>query len=240
MSRVPEYIKCMEIFKSLNGEGINTGRSTAFVRTLGCNLDCFYCDTGYRPEDDRSKLPFQEYTMREIINRLKYLDAQHICFTGGEPMLHTNFLYSMIDEMYAQGLVKRGLTPFFTFETNGTVLIDSDEDWRRSRSVAYTMDIKPFVFEKYKENYHRNLIHLKPNLGDEVKLVITGERDLTFAHEMISKYPNNEYILSPVTLVETKEFIAKINHLVSDYVMKTATRGNVRVGIQVHKLLDVR
>jgi 7-carboxy-7-deazaguanine synthase len=36
-----------EIFRSIQGEGVNTGRVRTFVRFSGCNLHCVWCDTPY-------------------------------------------------------------------------------------------------------------------------------------------------------------------------------------------------
>lgn len=35
----------MEIFKSIQGEGVHQGRAATFIRLAGCNLQCPWCDT---------------------------------------------------------------------------------------------------------------------------------------------------------------------------------------------------
>jgi len=40
-------MRICEIFVSLQGEGTDTGTPCTFVRLVGCNLRCSYCDTEY-------------------------------------------------------------------------------------------------------------------------------------------------------------------------------------------------
>lgn len=35
----------VELFTSINGEGVLAGQLAVFVRFRGCNLTCSYCDT---------------------------------------------------------------------------------------------------------------------------------------------------------------------------------------------------
>ena len=39
--------KVVEIFESINGEGMRAGELAVFVRMKGCNLSCNYCDTAF-------------------------------------------------------------------------------------------------------------------------------------------------------------------------------------------------
>ena len=41
-------IPLVEVFYSLQGEGLRTGQATVFVRLAGCNCDCWFCDTDFR------------------------------------------------------------------------------------------------------------------------------------------------------------------------------------------------
>ncbi|MEM4195978.1 MAG: 7-carboxy-7-deazaguanine synthase QueE, partial [Methanothermobacter sp.] len=35
----------MEVFSSIQGEGLLLGKRQIFIRFAGCNLNCSYCDT---------------------------------------------------------------------------------------------------------------------------------------------------------------------------------------------------
>jgi 7-carboxy-7-deazaguanine synthase len=48
-------MKIAEIYLSIQGEGLLTGVESIFVRTSGCNLRCWFCDTpftSWAPEGD--------------------------------------------------------------------------------------------------------------------------------------------------------------------------------------------
>ncbi len=76
-----------EIFTSIQGEGPYLGYKQLFVRFCGCNLSCDYCDT------DHSKTDSQKYTADELARIVKKnTDCHSVSLTGGEPLLHTEFL----------------------------------------------------------------------------------------------------------------------------------------------------
>lgn len=76
-------MRIAEIFHSLQGEGRLVGVPSAFVRTSGCNLRCWFCDTPYtswQPEGE-------ELTISDILARLEPIPSRHVVITGGEPLL---------------------------------------------------------------------------------------------------------------------------------------------------------
>lgn len=67
----------VEIFKSLQGEGRNTGRPCVFVRFAGCNLSCPWCDTQV---EKRFSLP-----LAGLVREVKSFGVKNVVLTGGEP-----------------------------------------------------------------------------------------------------------------------------------------------------------
>lgn len=80
--------KINEIFSSIQGEGVFVGYKQLFIRFCGCNLNCDYCDTEF--------LKGNEYTPQELYKKITNdydLKSFHsISLTGGEPLLHAEFL----------------------------------------------------------------------------------------------------------------------------------------------------
>ena len=75
--------KVVEIFESINGEGMKAGELSVFVRLCGCNLHCSYCDTSWANEKDA---PYQEMTARQIVQKAEAYGTKNVTLTGGEPL----------------------------------------------------------------------------------------------------------------------------------------------------------
>lgn len=93
------YIR--ELFTSVQGEGIKIGKRQTFIRFLGCNLSCNYCDT---PDTQARDGPFV-YAGKIIPNPVTVdilidkLEADEIAITGGEPLLQMDFLLELCEKI---------------------------------------------------------------------------------------------------------------------------------------------
>ena len=63
-------MKVIEIFDSIDGEGIRTGQCATFIRLAGCNLRCSYCDTVYSLFGEETPCGYTEMTVDEIISKV--------------------------------------------------------------------------------------------------------------------------------------------------------------------------
>lgn len=98
--------KINEIFDSIQGEGPYIGYRQLFVRFCGCNLNCEYCDTEFKTG--------QQYTVKELVEKINTFDLQpihSISLTGGEPLIHFEFLKEFLPHINKKTYL----------ETNGTM-----------------------------------------------------------------------------------------------------------------------
>ena len=118
-----------EIFSSIQGEGLYAGCRQLFVRFAHCHLHCAYCDTPMTTPSGQCAVEWQAGTNQweqvenplkqshlvEMLQQLISTNGKHhsVSFTGGEPLLYSQFLCSVLPQIQALG-VKTFL------ETSGT------------------------------------------------------------------------------------------------------------------------
>lgn len=106
--------KVVEIFRSISGESMHSGKIAVFIRLYGCNLRCKYsesgCDTPYGYEGNG----YNEMTAQEILEDVNKISPNGlIILTGGEPLIHPDIAV-LIRTLGAAGHT-------IEIETNGTV-----------------------------------------------------------------------------------------------------------------------
>ncbi|MGB9153067.1 MAG: 7-carboxy-7-deazaguanine synthase [Alphaproteobacteria bacterium] len=123
-----------EIYKTLQGEGGQTGRAAVFCRFAGCNLwsgreqdraeaTCRFCDTDFIGTDGPGGGKFS--AAEELASAIAACwgdDEAYrmVVFTGGEPLLQLD--EALIRAMKAQKF-------FIAVETNGTIAAPPGIDW---------------------------------------------------------------------------------------------------------------
>ncbi len=109
-------IRICEIYRSKQGEGRLTGTESWFVRTSGCNLRCWFCDTPFSSWEPEG----ETMSVEQIMAKLGFDQARHIVLTGGEPML-PNEIQELTRQMKLAGF-------HITIETAGTIFRDVNCD----------------------------------------------------------------------------------------------------------------
>ena len=172
----------LEMFVSIQGEGMYVGEPSLFVRLGGCNLRCVFgntrCDTPYSSfECEEAKWKNTEEaakTASELLNQNP--NVKHLVITGGEPMLYVNAIKEFLDSIDTRFMI--------TIETNGTLPcpgmrwatdIEYDEDGHEKEWTDTWIDlfsISPklstsvdknlkFLTQEQMEHHDKNRINIK-------------------------------------------------------------------------------
>ncbi len=124
-----------ELFLTLQGEGVHTGRRAVFLRFAGCNLwsgrevdrataICKFCDTDFvgTDGDGGGKFESADGLARAVANCWGNPagGTPYVVITGGEPMLQ-------LDSALINALHQRGIE--IGVESNGTIAAPTGIDW---------------------------------------------------------------------------------------------------------------
>ena len=168
-----------EIFKSIQGETSFSGLPFVFIRLAECNLNCSYCDTKY------AKKGGKEFSIEQVIKKVKKYGVKNICVTGGEPLLQRDCL-KLLDKLVSENYL-------VLLETNGVEDIS-----KVNKKVRVIMDIKCPGSRVSKETNWNNLKYLSKK--DEVKFVVTSYKDFRWAIKIIKGnrlYEKTNILFSP-------------------------------------------
>jgi 7-carboxy-7-deazaguanine synthase len=124
-----------EIFLTLQGEGVHTGRRAVFLRFAGCNLwsgreqdrgtaVCRFCDTDFVGTDGEGGGKFATAAALADAVAATWGDVtggtRYVVITGGEPLLQLDT--ALIDALHARDFE-------IGVETNGTIVAPPGIDW---------------------------------------------------------------------------------------------------------------
>jgi len=187
-----------EIFRSIQGEGRYTGTPSVFVRTSGCNLRCWFCDTPYTSWNPEGIA----WSVEAILQEVSQYACTHVVLTGGEPMLVSDLVE------LAEQLSQRGAS--ITIETAGTVDLPV---------VAHLMSISPKLRNstpvgnewaaRHDQRRHAPDVirRLVRDYDYQLKFVIDTPSDVADVEQWLMEFPEvtpeNVYLMPQATTAET-------------------------------------
>lgn len=205
----------IEIFDSIDGEGIFAGELATFIRLAGCNLRCSYCDTGYALMANAGA----DLSEEEILHKVTTIGNKHVTVTGGEPLIHEG-VSSLISKLTDAGFI-------VNIETNGSVNVS---EFIKENTVI-TLDYKTAGSGEESEMLLGNWGKLRNN--DVVKIVCYSD-DLPSIEKLITEHKTKAQIfLSPVFgKIEPSELVEFSKHMRDSYGIN-----DIRIQLQMHKYI---
>ncbi len=114
-------LRVNEIFYSIQGESVYSGRPCIFVRLTGCNLRCSYCDTRYAYEDGT------EMEIDVIIKKVYSYKCPLVEITGGEPLIQPEtplLIYSFLENGFEVMLETNGSLDLSLIPEGAVAIVD--------------------------------------------------------------------------------------------------------------------
>lgn len=227
-----------ELFYSLQGEGRLAGTPSVFVRTSGCNLRCWFCDsyhTSWEPTHAWESID-------EIVAAVEsYDEADHVVLTGGEPLVH-DAAVDLIERLDAAGY-------HVTVETNGTIHRDAPIDLasvspKLSNSTP-TAERDPAGDGEWAERHDDRRIDmgaltaLVEDYDTQLKFVVADDGDLPEILDLLDRLrdaadapvPDGDVLLMPEGA--TRERLAETRERVADLALEHGFRYTPRLHVDL-------
>jgi 7-carboxy-7-deazaguanine synthase len=177
-------MRIAEIYRSIQGEGLLTGVPSVFVRTSGCNLRCWFCDTPYTSWQPEGR----DLSVDEIVAQVEEWNCRHVVVTGGEPMLHA--------ELIPLCARLRAIGRHVTMETAGTLYLPVACDLMsispKLANSTPSPDDHPHWSRRHERERHRPDVirRLLAEYPDhQLKFVIDAPADLDEVERYLNEFP---------------------------------------------------
>jgi organic radical activating enzyme len=211
----------VEVFSSIQGEGVYVGATTLFVRFGGCDLRCRWCDSPHtwepaprcRIEADRGRGEFltkpNPVAVEDVVSAAKSLEVEaheFVSLTGGEPLLQPVAVREIARALRVGGV--RTLLETHGLAVGGleSVIEEIDVvsmDWKLSSDVRRASDARSGSVEPFHAAHAQFLKIARRAPEVMVKLVVTPNSADAEIDEMVSKLnataPEATLVIQPVT-----------------------------------------
>lgn len=218
-------MKIIEIFDSIDGEGIRTGQPATFIRLAGCNLRCSYCDTVYSLFGEETPCEYTEMTIEEIIKKVN-TTYKRITLTGGEPLVHKDSA-KLVTELLNMGCE-------VNIETNGAVdIVEFLSRIPESDKLFFTIDYKLPSSGMTDKMIWKNFLNLRQ--CDVIKFVVGSDEDMELTIDIVKKL-KQMYEKMPHIFIGAVYGMYEPQKLV-EIILKEEVLADARYQIQLHKVI---
>ena len=173
-------IPVAEIFgPTIQGEGPHVGMKTMFVRVVGCDFKCAWCDSKFAWKADKNtKLYTSEQLTEELISHCIINDCYNVVLTGGNPCLYD--FSNVVNTLHEHNIT-------VDVETQGSKLPDwlNDIDLLVISPKAPSSK-QPDVYDNIKKFFDK-----QPTVDIAIKIPVFNDEDFKFAekyYELVEEY----------------------------------------------------
>jgi organic radical activating enzyme len=248
----------VEIYSSVQGEGVHVGATTLFVRFGGCDLRCRWCDSPHtwqpasscRIESGRGSGIFltrpNPVALDDVVSAAEALDVgdhEFVSLTGGEPLLQPIPVREIARALRARG--SRVLLETHGLAVGGleAVIEEIDVvsmDWKLSSDVRRVSDPRHGPVEPFHAVHEQFLKVARRAPEIMVKLVVTPQSGDSEIDEVASKLaataPEATLVIQPVTPFGRVSEAPSAERLLALCVGLSSRLPKVRLIPQTHKI----
>jgi len=222
----------LEIFSSIQGEGLYIGERQIFIRFNNCNLNCNFCDV---PKNIKSAKFDADGVISKIEKINKNTKHKAISLTGGEPLLQFEFLKELLAKL-------KKLKFKIYLETNATLPENLKSILKYIDVISADIKLPSVTKGRPCWREHLDFMKIASNKNIFVKTVVSKKlkiddfkKAVFLLRKIDAKIP---LVIQPAMNGRTVLISAERLHRLQCYALKFLK--NVLVIPQTHKILGLR
>ncbi len=228
--------KVLEVFRSIQGEGLYVGVSQVFVRFFECNMHCVWCDTPASIGDTSRR--YQEIGLETLQRRTQelYAGCHSVSITGGEPLLQHEFLKDFLPLLRAQGNK-------VYLETNGTLPGALSEVIDHVDITAMDFKLPSSTGERNFWREHEDFLRIAAHKEVFIKAVVsktTTDEDVDTAVDLIQSVASSTPLILQPNYFDMNDKNGYMDRCVCLRDRCAQTLKDVRLLPQIHKFMKLR
>lgn len=235
--------RIIEIFSSIQGEGLWVGKPQLFVRFHGCKLKCQYCDTPlthhtihqsrieHSPQSHQFEKHSLEFSVEELNSQIFRFSEKSLAITGGEPLEQVDFIQEWLASLQGKYEV--------LLETSGVESSALGKVISLVNMVSLDIKIPSATKEKPYWKIHDEFIAIAKQKVCYAKLVFDEgllDEEIEQIMMLMNKHHQVSFIFQPVSPVQKRD-MKKWMSLFSIFSQKYPNQ--VRLIPQMHKFLGL-